>query len=40
MASLSSPPGANRAAVILSAHYDGTAWYDDVVLAEVLGTGG
>jgi len=30
------PAGANRAAAILSAHYDGTAWYDEVVLAEVL----
>jgi len=30
------PPGANRAAAVLSAHYDGTAWYDDVVLAEVV----
>ena len=33
------PAGANRAAAILSAHYDGTAWYDDVVLAEVVGRG-
>jgi len=30
------PPGANRAAAVLSAHYDATAWYDDVVLAEVI----
>lgn len=30
------PPGVNRAAAILSAHYDGTAWYDEVVLAEVM----
>ena len=34
------PPGTNRAAAILSAHYDGTAWYDEVVLAEVVGNGG
>lgn len=33
------PPGANRAAAILSAHYDGIAWYDDVVLAEVVDSG-
>jgi len=34
------PPGANRAAAVLSAHYDGTAWYDDVVLAEVSAAAG
>ncbi len=30
------PANATRAAAVLSAHFDGTAWYDEVVLAEVV----